>query len=232
MLSIKNNNCEIKDLGLPKKYEKYNIIDEELVEVTEYSGILVDLQYPKLKMKNAINKCYVRKTVLDKLIIANNNLPDGLVLKIWDAYRPIELQKELYTKYKDQIIKNLKIEDLDENEKNEIIKNFVSEPSLDYRNPPLHITGGSVDVTLTDKKTKKDLDLGVSFDEFSNLTYSSSFEKEGMNEEIRNNRRILYNAMISAGFTNLPSEIWHYDYGNRNWAYYKNNDIMYIRIDI
>ena len=222
----------MKKIELPKKYEKYNIVDEELVEVTEKSGLLIDMQYPKLNMKNAISKCYVRKTVLDKLILANKSLPEGLVLKIWDAYRPVELQKELYKKSKNEIIKNLKIENLDEDKQREIIKNYVSEPSDDYKTPPLHATGGSVDVTITDKLTKKDLDMGVSFDEFSDLTNTNSFEKDGMDLKIRDNRRILYNAMISAGFTNLPTEIWHYDYGNRNWAYYNNKEILYIQIDI
>ena len=33
--------------------------------------------------------------------------------------------------------------------------------------------------------------------------------------------------MIKAGFTNLPSEIWHYDYGNRAWAYYNKKPAIY-----
>ena len=37
----------------------------------------------------------------------------------------------------------------------------------------------------------------------------------------------LYNAMIKAGFTNLPSEVWHYDYGNRAWAYYNKKPAIY-----
>ncbi len=36
-------------------------------------------------------------------------------------------------------------------------------------------------------------------------------------EQVRENRRLLYYAMIDAGFTNLPSEWWHYDYGDRFW---------------
>lgn len=46
-------------------------------------------------------------------------------------------------------------------------------------------------------------------------------------KEIINNRRILYNSMIKAGFTNLPSEIWHYDYGDRFWSYYTKNKIIF-----
>ena len=156
-------------MKLPEEYNEYDIIDEELVEVKENSRILIDMQYPKLKMENAINKCYVRKTVFDKLKIASRNLPEGLALKIWDAYRPIELQQELYKKYKDKIIKEFGIENLTKKEQINFVNNYVSVPILDKRNPPLHTTGGSVDVTLTDIRTGKDLDLGVSFDEFSNI---------------------------------------------------------------
>jgi D-alanyl-D-alanine dipeptidase len=33
--------------------------------------------------------------------------------------------------------------------------------------------------------------------------------------------------MISAGFTNLPSEWWHYDYGTKFWAYFTGNKALY-----
>ena len=110
---------------------------------------------------------------------------------------------------------------------NEIIKNYVSLPNNDEELPPLHSTGGSIDLTIFDLKNKKDLDLGVGFDEFSKLTNSDSFEKNGMDETIRDNRRLLYTVMTSVGFTNLPSEIWHYDYGNRAWGFYKNKPVLY-----
>lgn len=33
--------------------------------------------------------------------------------------------------------------------------------------------------------------------------------------------------MIKAGFTNLPSEWWHYDYGDAFWSYYTKNAVKY-----
>ena len=33
--------------------------------------------------------------------------------------------------------------------------------------------------------------------------------------------------MIESGFTNLPSEVWHYDYGNRAWGYYNKQPAIY-----
>ena len=46
-------------------------------------------------------------------------------------------------------------------------------------------------------------------------------------EEIIRNRRLLYHVMTENGFTNLPSEWWHYDYGDRFWAYYNQKSILY-----
>ena len=185
------------------------------------------MQYPKLKMQNAIKKCLIRKEVLNKLLKAKKYLPNNITFKIWDAYRPLALQKELYYKYKEKIINDFNLENLNKEEQDKIIAKFVSLPNDDENIPPLHSTGGSVDLTLAYVDTKKELDLGIKFDQFSNQTNSNYYEKKDMNETIRNNRRILYNAMIKAGFTNLPSEIWHYDYGNRAWAFYKNKKAIY-----
>ena len=208
-------------------YYEYDFIDSELVEVPNNIGIIIDMQYPKMGMDNAINKCLVRKEVLDMLIKVKQLLPEGITLKIWDAYRPLSLQKELFYKYKDKIIKDFNLEELNEFERNDIIKNYVSLPNEDDCYPPLHATGGALDVTLFDINRGKDLDMGVIFDEFSERTNSNYYEINDISKSIRDNRRMLYNAMTNAGFTNLPSEIWHYDYGNRAWAFYNNKPSIY-----
>ena len=208
-------------------YEEYEFVDSPLVEIPSDSGIIIDMQYPKLGMKEAISECLVRKEVLDKLLEAKKNLPEGYTFKIWDAYRPLALQKELYYVYKDQIIDEFNLKNLSKEEQDDFIKNYVSLPNEDENIPPLHATGGAIDLTIVDLSTGKDLDMGIGFDAFSNLTNTDAYEEDGMNEEVRNNRRILYYAMTKAGFTNLPSEIWHYDYGDRAWAFYTNKPAIY-----
>ena len=210
-----------------KMYNENNFIDEELVEIPNDCGIIIEMKYPLLKMDSAINKCLVRKEVLKKLLEAKKYLPKNITFKVWDAYRPLSLQKELYYKYKEKIITEFNLENLSKNEQDKIISNYVSLPSEDEFIPPLHSTGGSIDLTLVYIDTKKELDMGVEFDEFSLLTNTYYYEERNINETIRNNRRILYNSMIKAGFTNLPSEIWHYDYGNRAWAFYKKRKTIY-----
>ena len=214
-------------IELNSNYSFNKFINSDLVEVPNDCGILIEMKYPILGMKNSINKCLVRKEVLDRLLEAKKYLPKGITFKIWDAYRPFDLQKEIFCKYKKEIINIFELQNLSEKEQNKIISNYVSLPIEDENIPPLHTTGGSIDLTLAYIDTKEELDLGVNFDEFSNLTKSSIFENKGMNKSIRRNRRILYWAMIKAGFSNLPSEIWHYDYGNRAWAFYNNTHAIY-----
>ena len=218
---------EIPHIELPEMYNEHEFIDSPLVKIPDNSGIKVELQYPLMGMENAINDCFVRKEVLEKLLEAKMYLPEGITFKIWDAYRPFALQEELYYKYREKIIDEFKLKDLSLEEQNKVINYYVALPIRDEELPPQHTTGGAIDLTLVDIKSGKDLDLGIPFDSFSNLTNTDSFENVGMDETIKNNRRILYNAMTKAGFTNLPSECWHYDYGNKNWAYYNKKPAIY-----
>jgi len=197
-----------------------NYINSPLVEIPTDSGIVIEMQYYLKKMPFSIDKCLLRKEVLDKLFQAKQYLPSGITFKIWDAYRPIELQKEIYYQYKDEIIKNFKLENISEDQQNKIISKYVSYPNYDVKNAPLHTTGGAVDLTLVDIKTGKELDMGCYFDEFSDRASTDYYEKNNLNNEAKKNRRILYNAMIRAGFTNLPNEFWHYDYGDNLWSFY------------
>ena len=69
--------------------------------------------------------------------------------------------------------------------------------------------------------------MGTSFDSFKETAWSSYFEMNKSNIMARENRRILYYAMIEAGFTNLPSEWWHYEYGTKFWSYFKGRPALY-----
>lgn len=214
-------------------WDKHDFIDSpfvkipNVVKINNEVKIIVDMQYPKLGMKNAIKDCMLRKEVLEKLLLAASYLPKGYAFKIWDAYRPWSLQNELYYAYKPQIINEFHLEELSEEEQDNVIKNYVSIPKKDEIIPPLHATGGAIDLTITDLNNNKDLDFGIGFDDFSDKTNTSCFEKEGMNETIRNNRRLLYNVMTKVGFTNLPSEVWHYDFGDRSWGFYEKKPAIF-----
>ena len=215
----------IPTLEQPNKSRDIEPIDSYFVELTDNKIFDVCLKYHQKKCENATDRCLVRKEVYEKLKIANKNLPKGIHLKIWDAWRPFLLQEELYNDYSEFLVEKYNLDEKTKKEREFIISKFISPPVKNKLCPPVHTTGGAVDVTLVDDYGKE-LDMGTEFDEFSECTETSFFENSD-NEIIRDNRRILYNAMIKAGFTNLPSEWWHYDYGDRFWAYYKNKPAIY-----
>ncbi len=74
--------------------------------------------------------------------------------------------------------------------------------------------------------------MGTEFDFFGERANTAYYEDNASDadSEARKNRRILYNLMIDTGFTNLPSEWWHFDYGDKLWAYYTGNEGLYTGI--
>lgn len=200
--------------------------NEPFVEITEESGLIIRMQYPLLGMRNAESRCLVRKTVFEKLLLAQSLLPDGYRLCIWDAWRPFALQNELFETYKAEIINQFHLENASEEEQQQVLTKFVAPPIADPLVPPLHTTGGAVDVTIVDKNGQE-IPMGTDFDAFTDKTLTAYFELHDESDEIRNNRRLLYNCMTKAGFESLPSEWWHYDYGNRFWGYFNECPAVY-----
>lgn len=215
----------IPEMEEPQKYTKTDFCNSEFVEIKSNNLFMVSMQYPLLGMKNAEKRCLVRKEVYDMLVEAVRFLPGGYKLKILDAWRPFALQQELYEVYSAKLVKDFKLEECTEEQKKAIICKFVSDPDVNRDIPPVHTTGGAVDVTIIDKDGCE-LEMGTGFDAFTNKTNTAYFESV-QNNFIRNNRRMLYHAMTKVRFTNLPSEWWHFDYGDRFWAYYKNQPAMY-----
>lgn len=217
-------NKPIPEIKVPS-IKDFNIvnIDEPIISLRK-KGLLVDSQYNRQGIPGSYPDCYARESVANMLLEAEKLLPEGYRLKIYDGYRPICIQQRLWNFYH-QDIKN-KNPGLSEEEIDFKTSFFISRPSYDEMRPSLHNTGGAIDLTIVDEN-KKELNMGTNFDDFSDKAWTNHFEKYCENEEVRNNRRLLYNIMIEIGFTNLPSEWWHYDYGTKFWGYFKNTDALY-----
>lgn len=198
-------------------------LDEKLVSLKE-AGFLVDSQYYNQGIAGSYKDCYVREGVIERLKEAESYLPDGLRFKVYDAYRPICVQQRLWNYYRSK----LKIEypDLGDEDLDAKTSFFVSKPSYDVNNPSLHNTGGAIDLTLVTDNGYA-LNMGTLFDDFTERAWTNHFELFAQNSEVMHNRRMLYNAMVEAGFTNLPSEWWHYDYGTKFWGYFKGVNALY-----
>jgi len=197
--------------------------DEELVSLSE-AGFLCESQYYEQGIAGSLKDCYARRSVVDKLQVAQSLLPKGLKFKIYDAYRPISVQQTLWDFYRNKIQNDNP--SLSETELDKKTSFFVSKPSYDEMHPSLHNTGGAVDLTLVTDNGYA-LNMGTLFDDFTERAWTNHFEQYTKCEEVKINRRVLYNAMLEAGFTNLPSEWWHYDYGTKFWGYFTKQDALY-----
>ncbi len=203
----------------------YNILNiDEPIESLSKHGFEISPQYYIQGVPGSYLDCYARVGVIDKLKEAKKNLPKNLDFLIFDGYRPICVQQRLWDCYRQNI--KIKYPNLTDEELDFKTSFFVSMPSYDICKPSLHNTGGAIDLTLIDNNGKR-LNMGTDFDDFTNKSWTNYFEECEDNKDVRDNRRILYEAMISVGFTNLPSEWWHYDYGTKFWAYFNNTDALY-----
>lgn len=210
----------------PRTYNRLQDSASCFVRIPGNVGLDVRMQYPLLKMENAVDECYVRQEVFEKLLLAQSLLPQGFRLRIWDGWRPFALQQELYEKYSQRILAHFSLSNAPAQEQQRLIAQYVSYPNDDPLLPPVHTTGGAVDVTLLGPDGEE-LNMGSSFDSFTEAATTDYFEHPGADPAVRENRRLLFHCMTAAGFENLPSEWWHYGYGDSFWAYYRNTPALY-----
>ena len=122
-------------------------------------------------------------------------LPDRWGLAVFDGWRPLALQQELYDAAIDY-------------------PGLMAAPSADPSTPPPHLRGGAVDLTLTFNATP--VAPGTGFDDITERARATFLETEpGPDRYIR---RALFHAMAAQGFVVYEGEWWHFEYGTRRWA--------------
>lgn len=198
--------------------------EEKLVNLeAAYPGVfLTDMQYAKARRKGACSTAYMRESAAERLALAAKCLPEGYRFLIWDAWRTYETQKDLYDEYLNLLLQ----QGMPLQQAQKDVLTFVSFPSKDVHKTFVHGTGGAVDLTIVDENGQE-LWMGTEFDDFSPLASTFYFQNQEDAEQIHKNRMLLYGAMTAQGFTNLSSEWWHYDYGDRFWAEDTGKPVMY-----
>lgn len=171
--------------------EKGNLV--RLLDVD--SDFIIEMRYAtdRNMIKSAIydtNECYTDKNTAQLLIKARDIFKaDGYRLKIWDAYRPLSVQKKLWA-----LLPN---------------DDYVAEPPIIDENTeykPKHFNGLCVDVTLTDMDGN-DLPMPTEYDDF---TEYSGLKCDKIPAEKRKNAEYLRKVMESVGFQGYDSEWWHF----------------------
>lgn len=174
---------------------------------------------------------YVRAGVLAALADAQTELQHrhpGWRIQIFDAYRPVAVQQFMVDFTFNQLFeeRGKTCTDLTASQREAILEKvyqFWAKPSLDPATPPPHSTGGAVDVTLVGE-TGEPVDMGSPIDEVSPRSYPYHFAgSAGAKErEYHQNRQLLGDIMVRAGFQRHPHEWWHFCLGDQMWAWLTN----------
>lgn len=133
--------------------------------------------------------------------VANEMNVKGYRLKIFDTYRPTTAVKHFIM---------WGIEDQDVRMKPYFYPNVVKQElfSKGYiAKKSSHSRGSTVDLTLLDMSTGKELDMGSSFDWFGEESHP---DYRGITDEQYENRMFLREAMLRNGFTPIDCEWWHF----------------------
>ena len=134
--------------------------------------------------------------------VSDDVMAQGYRLKVFDGYRP-QMAVDHFVRW---------AEDLDATEMKpyfypEVDKTLLFEQGyIDAKSG--HSRGSTIDLTLFDMATGKEVDMGGTFDYFGELSHPDYTET--LTEEQIANRNILRDAMLRHGFKPLDTEWWHF----------------------
>jgi D-alanyl-D-alanine dipeptidase len=182
--------------------------DKKLVEIKKYiPGIALDIRYATTN-NFAHHKMYPEAKAFARLpvVLALKHVEAALKLqdlglKVYDAYRPYAVTVKFYDLIRDT--------------------DFVADPAKGSK----HNRGCAIDLSLIDLKTGKELDMPTGFDSFSKKAASTNTDLP--KQEIAN-RALLKKVMVAHGFTELPTEWWHFDFNG--WKNYELLDVPFFSL--
>ena len=177
------------------------VADTLLIDVrTLDPSIVVDLRYATSNNFTGTplpgylaNRAFLRRAAAAALArVARGLSPQGLGIKIFDAYRPVRA--------------TLAMVDWTEraNRPDLLRDGYIASRSR-------HNLGLAIDLTLIDLATRQDLEMGTPFDTFSAAAHTANASGEA-----GANRQRLKAAMEREGFANYDQEWWHFSFNVPN----------------
>lgn len=167
-----------------------SVADSTFVRLSDYApNVISDMRYATADnfLKAQVydcGECYLRKRTAEALAAAAQDFEKrGLRVKVYDCYRPHEVQKKMWALVPNPI--------------------YVADPAKGS----IHNRGGAVDMTLTDVNGRE-LDMGTAFDHFGP---EAAHEYKQLPDEVLKNRKLLRRIMKRHGFKTFDSEWWHYN---------------------
>ena len=133
--------------------------------------------------------------------VSNEVNVQGYRLKVFDAYRPACAVRHFVLWGIEDLDLRMKPFFYPDLEKQELfIQGYVASQSS-------HSRGSTIDLTLLDMATGKELDMGSPFDMFSEVSHP---DYKSITEEQYNNRMRLQQVRVRNGFVPIDCEWWHF----------------------
>ena len=177
------------------------VADSLLAEVIRIdSSIVVDLRYATSNNFTGAplpgylaNRAYLRREAAAALARVQRSLrPQGLGIKIFDAYRPVRATLAM-------------VDWTERVNRPDLLKDgYIASRSR-------HNLGLAIDLTLIELATRRELEMGTPFDTFSAAAHTANASGEAAA-----NRQILKAAMEREGFLNYDQEWWHFSFNVPN----------------
>lgn len=163
-------------------------------------GVLVETAMP-----------WARATVCRMLREAAERIPAGTRLRVINAFRTLEAQCAGWETYREFLREQHPAwpQTVLRREANR----FVHPP--DRPCPPGHTTGAALDVALVREDGQPLEGIEEVFETTRDVW--RTFGRR-VPQRAREARRLLYDAMVSSGFSNCYDEWWHYSWGDSGWA--------------
>ena len=184
----------IREYGLYKKSLKNDSLKKMVELKTIVPNIKYDLRYATANnfMHQQVYKkgsnTFLRLVVARALARVQQELNEkNLSLKIWDAYRPYSVTEKMWEMIKDE--------------------RYVADPKKGSG----HNLGIAVDLTIIDRTTGKELDMGTGFDNFTDSAHQNF---KNLPAGILDNKAFLKTVMEKNGFVALETEWWHFFWNN------------------
>ena len=180
----------------------------DLVALTSLnSHIRIDIRYATTNNFSGqqvypSKKAYLHQPAAEKLARAQEKLEArGLGLKVFDAYRPLGVQKIFWSIVPDE--------------------KYVADPKKGSR----HNRGSAVDVTLVKLDSGEELEMPSGFDDFSPR---AAYAFTNLPPAAVSNRALLRAVMTECGFLPFETEWWHFD--DAGWTNYSILDVPFERL--
>ncbi|MGR5092517.1 M15 family metallopeptidase [Vibrio maritimus] len=165
---------------------------------------------------------FVRRSVLERLLIAQKELPPGLALRLYEGYRSPEFQETLFQQQLTRVASSNP--GYSEREAYKAAACLVA-PTKTFEGEilsPPHSTGGAVDVEIVDDEGKV-IDFGMEIKDWIHVAPSlCETEAPNLSSQAAKNRAMLVSVMSKAGFVNYSREWWHFSFGDQYWAFIKD----------